>query len=129
MINTGNEMTISIYRKCMADVVSAYEEKTKKCGFENSFRYYIIFDNDKYTKVKTDKNHALSPNDMEERGFSDNAVAYLRYIIDFKRKEIYCYTDFEKTFENALQLYYDALRVKHLKVAQYYLDCILNLLD
>lgn len=118
------------YRKAMADVVSAYMGKHSDCFLFNSgFHYYIIYDKNGYTKVLINNTHHLTVDDMLEKGFSLNAIADIRYTMNFKTLEITCYTDFEKIFDTLLYLYADAKRVNDLKVSDYYLDCILKLLE
>lgn len=118
------------YKKVMADIVSAYIKKHSDCwSFNSGFHYYIIYDVDGYSKVLINNAHHLTIDDVLERGFSENAIADIRYTMNFKTFEIVCYTDFQKIFDTLLYLYMDAKRVSCIKVSDYYLDCILKLLE
>lgn len=118
------------YKKAMADVVSAYMEKHIEGSLYNSgFHYYIIYDVNGYSKVLINNTRHLTVDDVLDNGFSENAIADIRYTMNFKTFEIVCYTDFQKIFDTLLYLYIDAKRVNSIKVSNYYLDCILKLLE
>lgn len=123
-------MKMAEYKKAMADIVSAYMEKhSDSCEFNSGFHCYIIYDIDGYSKVLINNTHHLTADDVLDMGFSENAIADLRYTMNFKTLEIICYTDFQKFFDSALYLYVDAKKVDSIKVSDYYLDRILKLLE
>ena len=118
------------YKKAMADVVSVYMEKHIEGSLYNrGFHYYIIYDVTGYSKVLINNTRHLTVDDVLDNGFSENAIADIRYTMNFKTFEIVCYTDFQKIFDTLLYLYIDAKRFNSIKVSNYYLDCILKLLE
>ena len=118
------------YKKAMADIISAYMEKhSDSWKYNSGFHYYIIYDVNGCSKVLINSAHHLTRDDVLDKGFSENAIADIRYTMNFKTLEIICYTDFQKIFDTLLYLYIDAKRVNCIKVSDYYLDCILKILE